>query len=298
MIAETKKLCKHCNEIEVKKFDICKTCSIKQTYARKRKNKIAKIISENEQITDARLSKTSNHNIEVDFTCGSCGNKTTKLYSYFLKNKECKSCSYSKASKKRNEKKYGKNIDKMETYLHENNIEYFSIEEKKDHIYSDIEVLCNNCGTKYKSEFYRIQRFYDRNAEILCKECKKQESKYKHGCSVTFYSKNKIGEELGYFYSYDTIVEGKKCYKIGITRQDVLGRVKDQVNNPRNIVYIKMTNLECAKLERELKIKYKKYNSLLKEKFDGYTEFFDVDIINKENLKVQRLSPKGEYNAS
>lgn len=59
-----------------------------------------------------------------------------------------------------------------------------------------------------------------------------------------------------------------------------------------------MTNLECALLEKTLKNKYRDNNSFLTEKFDGYTEFFDVDIVKKENLKVQRLSPEGEYNAS
>lgn len=293
-----KKLCKYCNKIEVKTSDSCRTCSIKRTYARKLEDKITKIISENEQILDARLSKTSHHNIEVDFTCASCNNETTKLYSHFLKCKKCKSCSHSKAAKKRNENKYGKNIIKIETYLQRNGINYFSIKESKDYIYSDIILLCDNCGLKYNSEFYRVQRFYNKNNKVLCKGCKKQESKYKHGCSVTFYSKNEVGKELGYFYSYDTIVEGKKCYKIGITRQNILNRVKKQVSNPENIVYIKLPNLECAKLEKKLKLKYKEYNSLLKEKIDGYTEFFDVDIINIENLKVQRLSPEGEYNAS
>lgn len=233
------RFCKKCKKIEVKKSNFCRKCSIQNTYAKKIEKKISNIITNNDKIINARLSKTSHHNIEVDFKCSICDRKTTKLYNYFLKKDICRKCSASQAAKKRHEEKYGKNIDKIKKYLETNNIVYSNIELKKDFIYSEISVKCDNCNKNYKSEFYRIQRFYDANNKVLCKECKKQESNYKHGCSVSFYTKNIIGNDEGYFYSYSSIIEGKKCYKIGITRNDIIKRVKSQCKEPKDIVYIK-----------------------------------------------------------
>lgn len=264
----------------------CRNCRMIEV---KRKNKENKFIKLKEDL----IKKHSIINISYEnviFHCSICKKESSKTLKGFTKNPICSSCSCKVATADRHKN----NIDRVKSVLDSFHEKYVL----KEYInsYSKISIACNSCKKIEHTKLYRVNVLHRQNENFICRSCvqdrKKKTSAYN---MVKFYENDERGSDQGYLYMYTILYNENEIYKIGITRNEVLDRVKptNRLFDIKDIYFYEGTNLEVSKLEQTLKKKYKKCKPTITAKFDGWTECFNKPILLEEKMKVQRLSLDG-----
>lgn len=268
----------------------CRTCSNNERYIEIEKNKLEKL---KESFPEILSWKKHGQDYNIAFICNTCNKDSLKTFSKYEKIPICTSCSTSISSKKR-EKKRGDKHKRLTDKLNLLNEDFYIKEYKNSN--DNIIIKCKSCGNIQHDKVYRVLTFERQNKNYLCRNCsldnKLRLSAYN---MVKFYENSDLGNNIGYLYMYEVVMNDKKFFKLGITRNSILSRIRkiSKIYEIKNIVFIADTNLNVAKLERSLKKKYQNYKIKPDKKFEGYTECFTIPILFEEKMEVQRLSHDG-----
>lgn len=284
--------CLSCDSISNKNINNpnnkCRCCSNRKINSEKKERKNQKLFKKYPSILS--IIEIDKQYQMIEFTCSKCGKINTKNLWAFESSQICKHCNNSEASIKRNNSEIS-HKDRIENQI-KNISSDFTIVNFKD-VNSNIKIKCNHCNSMKNDKIHRVLKFARVKKSYKCHKCVKDDKiKMSAYNLVKFYENNEhLANKLGYLYMYKMVCNNSEMYKIGITRNTIQGRIykiKD-IFKISDIVYIKDTNLNVAKLERKLKSKYKDFKIKPDIKFEGYSECFTIPILFKENMQVQRL---------